>query len=65
MTKAEADALADRQAARQAVLAKFGDGSAVISDSDCKWLSASEIHSLINVGRLAGIGPDKRLQRRA
>jgi hypothetical protein len=34
------------------------------TDADCKLLTAGEIHSLINVGRIAGIGADKRLQRR-
>jgi len=64
MTPAESQEIADRLAARQQVLDKFPDPTAEISDLDCKHLSAAEIHSLINVGRLAGIGPDKRLTRR-
>ena len=64
MTPAEAQAIADRAAARQAVLDKFSDGTAEVTDADCKLLTAGEIHSLINVGRIAGIGADKRLQRR-
>jgi hypothetical protein len=65
MTPAEAQQIADRAADRQRVLDKFPDGAAEVTDQDCKLLTAAEVHSLINVGRIAGIGPDKRLQRRA
>jgi hypothetical protein len=56
MTPQEAQAYRDREAARQAVLAKFPDGSAPISDEECKMLTAPEIKSLIVAGRIAGIG---------
>jgi len=55
--------MADRAAARSAVLAKFPDGSAEITDEDVKLLTGPEITSLINAGRIAGVGPDKRLAR--
>jgi hypothetical protein len=53
-----------RMADRQAVLAKFPDPAAPISDEECKFLTGEEITSLINAGRIPGVGPDKRLARR-
>jgi hypothetical protein len=64
VTEQERQALKDRTDARQAVLAKFPDGSAEITDQDCKLLTAPEIHSLINAGRIGGVGRDKRLRGR-
>lgn len=52
-----------RMADRQAVLAKFPDPAAEITDLDCKLLTGEEIVSLINANRIAGIGADKRLRR--
>jgi hypothetical protein len=65
MTPQEQQQIADRAAARQAVLDKFPDGSAEITDADCKYLSASEVKSVINSGRLAGVGADRRIRGRA
>jgi hypothetical protein len=65
MTPAEAQEIADRQAARAAVLAKFPHGDQVISDEDCRYLSADEVKSVINSGRLAGVGADRRVRGRA
>lgn len=64
MTPEEGQAITDRQAARRAVLAKFGDGAAEITDDDIRLLKGAEITALANVGRLQhfGIGPDRRLQ---
>ena len=63
MTPQEAAQIEARAAARRAVLAKFSDGSAEITEEDVKNLTAPEIHSLINAGRISGIGPDRRLRR--
>jgi hypothetical protein len=65
VTPQEAQAIADRQAARQKVLDKFPDGTAVVTDEDCRLLNASEIKALINANRLQGIGADKRIRGRA
>ena len=65
MTPQEAQAIADRQAARQKVLDKFPDATAVVTDEDCRLLNASEIKALINANRLQGIGADKRIRGRA
>jgi len=64
VTPAESQQIADRAAERQKVLAKFGDATAVVTDQDCRLLTADEIHQLINANRLSGIGRDKRLTRR-
>ena len=65
MTPAEAAEIADRQAERQKVLDKFPHGDQVISDADCKFLTADEVKSVINSGRLSGVGPDRRIRGRA
>jgi hypothetical protein len=65
MTREEQQQIADRQAARAAVLAKFPHGDQVISDSDCRYLSADEVIAVINSGRLDGCGPDRRLRGRS
>jgi hypothetical protein len=65
MTPQEQQQLDDRAAERAAVLAKFPDPSAEISDADCKWLTAAEVKSVINSGRLSGVGADRRIRGRA
>lgn len=64
MTERERQELEAKAAARAAVLAKFPDPAAVLEDDDFKHLSGPEVVSLINAGRVPGIGPDKRLNRR-
>lgn len=64
MTPQERQTAENRAAARAAVLAKFPDGSAVITDEDCRLLDGAEVAALINAGRIPGVGPDKRLRRR-
>jgi hypothetical protein len=64
MTPAEWQAMSERRAARAAVLAKWNDGTAVITDEDCKHLYAEEITQLMNAGRFGPeVGADKRLAR--
>jgi hypothetical protein len=65
MTPQEQQAITDKAAARAAVLAKFPDPAAVVTDEDCRLLNASEIKALINANRLQGIGADKRIRGRA
>jgi hypothetical protein len=64
MTPHEQAAIQAKNAARAAVLAKFPDGSAEITDDDCQFLTGDELTGLINAGRFPGIGADKRLSRR-
>lgn len=64
MTPQEVERIREREQARRDVLAKFSDGSAQFSDEDFKLLDSSEIHALVNAGRVPGIGVDKRLRRR-
>jgi hypothetical protein len=65
MTPQEQQQIADHAAARQAVLDKFPNPEAVIDDADCKYLTAAEVKSVINSGRLAGVGADRRIRDRA
>ena len=65
MTPNERAAIEAKTAARQAALAKFPDGAAVITDEDIRHLDGTEILQLANAGRLQhmSIGPDKRRRR--
>jgi hypothetical protein len=65
MTREEQQQIDDAAAARAAVLAKFPHGDQVISDEDCRHLTADEVKSVINSGRLAGVGADRRIRGRA
>ena len=66
MTPGEKARLEANAAARAAVMAKWSDGTQVFTDEDCKYLSGSEITTLINAGRFGPeVGPDKRLRRTA
>jgi hypothetical protein len=60
MTPQEAQAYRDRAAEREAVLAKFPDATAMISDPECRVLTAAEIKSLISAGRIDGVGVKRR-----
>jgi hypothetical protein len=64
MTPHEQAAMQEKAAARAAVMAKWNDGSQVITDDDCKYLTSAEVTAAVNAGRIEGIGPDKRLRRR-
>lgn len=63
MTPQERQALEAKAAARAVVMAKWNDGSQVITDEDCRHLTGAEVTALVNAGRVEGIGRDKRFRR--
>lgn len=65
MTPGEKARLEAKAEARNAVMAKWNDGTVMFTDEDARYMTATEITSAINAGRFGPeVGADKRLTRR-